>query len=297
MGICDEAANVSSVQLNSCRKRKGRGDGSLSVAETLAKWKQHNAQFDSCGSDQTKRPRKVPAKGSKKGCMKGKGGPDNSQCNYKGVRQRTWGKWVVEIREPNRGKKLWLGTFDNAVAAASAYDEAARAMYGACARLNFPDFSTTMNHSAVTESATTSNMVETKDDPTVGTNYFKDNGQVSLLDDVSTDELLEVEEHLGHSEACPNEEINFKSIVEGESMYCTATEVATTNSIVETEAKDEQNYFGDNGYVYLQDSSMAEMFDAQELMALLYNDPPDSIESILGFGSNQCENPSNLLYV
>jgi hypothetical protein len=43
MGICDEAANVSSVHLNSCRKRKGRGDGSLSVAETLAKWKEHNA--------------------------------------------------------------------------------------------------------------------------------------------------------------------------------------------------------------------------------------------------------------
>ena len=43
----------------------------------------------------------------------------------------------MEIREPNRGKKLWLGTFDNVVDVASAYDEAARAMYGACARLNF----------------------------------------------------------------------------------------------------------------------------------------------------------------
>ena len=73
----------------------------------------------------------------------------------------------MEIREPNRGKKLWLGTFDNAVAAAFAYDDAARAMYGACAHLNFPDFSTRMNHTEVTESATTSNMVETKDDPTV----------------------------------------------------------------------------------------------------------------------------------
>ena len=153
-----------------------------------------------------------------------------------------------------------------------------------------------MNHIEVTESATTSNMVETKDDPTIVRNYFKDNGQVSLLDDVSTDERLDVEEYLGHSEACANEEINFKPIAEGESMYCTVTEVATTSSIVETEAKDEQNYFGDNGHVYLQDSSMAEMFGAQELMALLYNDPLDSIESILGFGSNQCENPSNLLY-
>ena len=139
-------------------------------------------------------------------------------------------------------------------------------------------------------------MVKTKDDPIVVTNYFKDNGQVSLLDDVSTDEQLEVEEHLGHLEASANEQINFKPIVEGELMYCTVTEVTTTSSIVETEAKDEQNYFGYNGHVYLQDSSMAEMFDAQELTTLLYNDPLDSIESILGFGSNQCENPSNLLY-
>lgn len=71
--------------------------------------------------------------------QRGMGGPDNACHNFRGVRQRRWGKWVAEIREPNRGKRHWLGTFNNPVDAAVAYDRAAVSIHGPhYAHLNFP---------------------------------------------------------------------------------------------------------------------------------------------------------------
>ncbi|KAK9154039.1 hypothetical protein Sjap_001519 [Stephania japonica] len=261
-------------------KRKSR-------EETLAKWQEQNNT-----NNEASTPRKIQGRGSKRGCMTGKGGPENPSCKFRGVRQRTWGMWVAEIHEPNNGRQLWLGTFETAKAAALAYDKAAKTMYKDRARLNFPESSAT-------------HQVSLREMPEASTQLNSDSMLERVLPTVCANveaaavEASTVRSDL-HGDRGMNNENSVVDVVSNDVNKEEGLDLSDLNTLAPSEYNDGefQNLFEATTQAPFnynkedsQDYSVNEMLDIDELLALLNSDSVNencgSMQNLSDYDSGQ----------
>ncbi|XP_057477673.1 ethylene-responsive transcription factor ERF118-like [Actinidia eriantha] len=112
-----------------------------------------------------------------------------TQNPYPGIRQRKWGKWAAEIRDPFQCKRLWLGTYNSAEDALKAYNNKKLEFK---ARATVSDKS--LNRSSMTESNPEDNHPAVSED-SVSLLPHKSPSSVLELDSPASTSLINAEKY------------------------------------------------------------------------------------------------------